>query len=114
MKTIVSQFVVVLMVCIWTGVHAASEPIRCPDNRLEEPILAEADGQRIIDVAGGHSAPFCVDWDGDGKMDLLLGSGTDVRLRIYRNQGQLGAPIFGAYSHFEAAGEPATVPAGYG
>lgn len=34
----------------------------------------EAGGQRI-DVAGGDSGPQVVDWDGDGKQDLLVGTG---------------------------------------
>ena len=85
----------------------------CPGNGLEEPLQLEAGGKKI-DIGGGFSTPFATDWDGDGKADLLLGGGKDVRLRIYRNKGKSRAPAFGGFTHFEAGGKPATVPDGYG
>lgn len=84
-----------------------------PGNGLEEPFQLEAGGEKI-DVGGSFSTPFVADWDGDGKADLLLGGGRDVRLRIYRNEGKSRAPVFGGFTHFEAGGKPATVPDGYG
>lgn len=37
-----------------------------------EPIHA---GRRALVVPGLHGDPFCIDWDGDGDLDLLSGSG---------------------------------------
>ena len=34
------------------------------------------DGRNPLTVEGRHSDPFVVDWDGDGDVDLLSGSGT--------------------------------------
>jgi FG-GAP-like repeat len=31
-------------------------------------------GDDVLRIAGHHSDPFCIDWDGDGDIDLLSGS----------------------------------------
>jgi hypothetical protein len=40
-----------------------------------------------------HSKPFLVDWDGDKKKDILLGSGSGT-IYYYRNQGTDQSPLF--------------------
>jgi hypothetical protein len=61
----------------------------------EEPLRAEGQPIRVE----GDAGPFVADWDGDGKIDLLVGSG-DGSVRWYRNTGQVDEktrfPIFGA------------------
>ena len=70
---------------------------------LAPPFLIEAGG-KAIDVAGGNSAPFLHDLDGDGKLDLLVGQFEAGRVSAYRNVGERGAPRF-AESRFLRAGE---------
>jgi hypothetical protein len=70
---------------------------------LAPPFLVEAGGS-VIDVAGGNSAPFLHDLDGDGLLDLLVGQFEGGRVRAYRNVGRRGAPRF-AESEFLRAGE---------
>ncbi|HEX7927770.1 MAG TPA: FG-GAP-like repeat-containing protein, partial [bacterium] len=48
--------------------------------------------QRTIDV-GGHAAPALVDIDGDGDLDLVVGS-ADGRLFLFRNTGTKQLPVF--------------------
>jgi hypothetical protein len=49
-----------------------------------------------IEINVGHDAgPFVADWDGDGKADLLVGSG-DGSVRFFRNTGTAGAAKLGA------------------
>lgn len=43
--------------------------------------------------AGSRSAPVAVDWDRDGRKDLIVGS-TDGKIRYYRNVGTDAAPTF--------------------
>ena len=50
----------------------------------------------IIDV-GYNSCLVIVDWNNDGKKDLIIGN-MDRQMRIYLNYGENNAPIFGSYS----------------
>jgi len=78
---------------------------------MAAPVRLEAAGA-FIDVEIGHAAPFVVDWDGDGKLDLLVGQFGAGKLHIHRNVGVKGAPKLAASSFFEAGGKLATVPSG--
>ena len=68
------------------------------------------DGKDPIDVEVGHATPSVVDWDGDGKRDLLLGQFGGGRLRFYRNVGTDGAPRLRGFEYVQAGGKDATVP----
>lgn len=65
-----------------------------------------------IDVTGGHAAPLVVDWNKDGKKDLLVGEYGDGggKLRVYLNRGEDRAPAFDDFTYVKAGGEIATVP----
>ncbi len=65
-----------------------------------EPVLA---GGKPFGLEGGMTAPRLVDWDGDGKMDIVAGSygsAYDAEppggVYWFRNVGQKGAPEFAA------------------
>lgn len=58
---------------------------------------------------GRRSAPTLVDLDGDGDLDLLVGS-QDRGVRVYRNQGTPGEPDFVADGRLEAATRGLSVP----
>jgi hypothetical protein len=78
---------------------------------LAPPVRIEAAGAPInVDV--GHSAPFVVDWNRDGKPDLLVGQFGQGKLRIYLNRGTAEKPTFGEHEVFEAGGAEGTVPSG--
>ena len=55
-------------------------------DRLAAPVLLR-DGKAPIDVDVGHATPYVVDWDGDGKKDLLVGQFSGGKIRVYRNLG---------------------------
>lgn len=83
-----------------------------PGDGLGEPVRLEADGKPIdLKESLGHAGPLVVDWDGDGRQDLLVGQFSEGKLRIHLNTGD-GAPVLGAPSWFEAGGKIGTVPTG--
>ena len=53
-----------------------------------EPL--KADG-KVIAAQGNRAGPFVADWDGDGKLDLILGSGSGSVV-WYRNTGTTRKP----------------------
>lgn len=59
-----------------------------------EPPFRVSAGNQWIDVDIGHAAPLRLDWDGDGKDDLLVGQFGEGKLRIYRNVGTQAQPKF--------------------
>ena len=65
----------------------------------QEPLFQQGSRLTAADgpiVAGGrNAAPCVVDWDGDGKLDLLLGCGSG-RVVFYRNVGSRTAPALAA------------------
>ena len=82
-----------------------------PAVELEAPVrLSAADG--LIDSEIGHAAPCVVDWDADGKPDLLVGQFGGGILRVFRNEGTAAEPRLAAGVRFQAAGKDGTVPTG--
>lgn len=54
----------------------------------------EADG-KIIEVGGGDAGPSVADWDGDGRLDLLVGAG-DGSVLFFRNTAKSGMAAYAA------------------
>lgn len=58
------------------------------------PVKLKAQGKEIS-VPGGDSGPTVADWDGDGRLDLLTGSGSGAVL-FYKNLGGNAEPKLAA------------------
>jgi hypothetical protein len=97
---------------LFWGITALSVPGADDLNELRPPVPVLVDGKPLDVGHDGHSAPFVGDFDGDGKLDLLVGQYHEGRLRVYRNSGSNARPRFTGYSWFEAGGKPGRVPEG--
>ncbi len=99
-------------------------------SELANPVLLQSGGE-LIDVAVGHAAPYVIDFDGDGKRDLLVGEfgvgsfpserlpndpklrSQDFslgKLRVYRNLGTDSDPRYDGYEYLVAGAEHASIP----
>lgn len=63
----------------------------------------EANGTPIT-LSLGHANPCMIDWDGDGRKDLLVGQYTGGKIRYYENSGSNIAPLFTTYSYMQSDG----------
>jgi len=70
-------------------------------------LVATADG-RPLDV-GWSAAPLAVDWDGDGRVDLLCGAERNCIL-FYRNEGSAASPQLVNRGFVTVEGAPLAVP----
>lgn len=70
-------------------------------------LLYQSDG-KPFDVGWG-AVPFVVDWDGDGKQDVLTGAERN-RLLFYQNLGDNGAPALLNQGFVELNGQPLILP----
>jgi hypothetical protein len=91
-------FVVLAAIMIGTATNIA---------RAELPILAAGvriqEGSSAISVDMGDSSPEVVDWNNDGKIDLLIGQYAYGAIRLYINQGTSNAPSFNGYTFIQCA-----------
>jgi len=75
--------------------------------------FVQADGADI--VVNGYSVPLYVDWNNDGRKDLIVGEGgggyANAKVRVYLNTGTVAAPQFSSYFYAQSNGADLTCPA---
>ena len=71
-----------------------------------------AAGGKAIDVEVGHLVPDAVDWNNDGKKDLLVGQFKDGGIHLYLNEGTDSKPVFGDFTLLAAGDKPIQLDAG--
>jgi len=79
---------------------------------FDAPVAIEASGVPINVGTGGNASPFLVDWNGDGKQDLLLGQYLSGKVRFYANIGADTAPEFGDFAYLQADGADISLSSG--
>ncbi|MFQ5657939.1 MAG: CFI-box-CTERM domain-containing protein, partial [Candidatus Methylomirabilales bacterium] len=73
------------------------------------PTLTALQAGAPIRGGGDAAAPFVVDWDNDGKKDLLVAGG-DGKIALYRNVRSDTTPQFSGSAPIMADGTPIAVP----
>src|SRR5262245_10725395 len=81
--------------CVGLGLRATAAAGDAAD--LAAPVAVSVGGVPIDRADDSHSSPWFGDFDGDGKLDLLVGQGHRGKsdggyLRIYRNLGGKAEP----------------------
>ncbi len=94
---------------VWVAASLGAAPQQSTTGELAPPVRLQAQGEFI---QTHHAAPFVVDWDGDGRLDLLVGEFTPGGLRIYRNVGTPQEPKFAAPVRFTTTEGEGRVPTG--
>ena len=79
--------------------------------QLQEGVLLEADGE-AINIEVGHLVPVVVDWNEDGKKDLLIGQFKEGKIGLYLNEGTDGKPKLKFSGYLKAGGEEISLPSG--
>lgn len=98
------RFAITLLVLLLAGAAWADAP------GLKVGIFLKA-GASDIDV-GSDAIPTCVDWNNDGKKDLLIGEITNGHITLFLNEGTNLNPVFNAGTLVESGGTPITVSYG--
>jgi len=78
---------------------------------LKPGVKLQADGNDI-DVKIGHLVPCALDWNGDGKKDLIVGQFSGGKIRLYLNRGTDAAPVLKDFSLLRAENKEIRLPAG--
>ena len=102
MKTHILLFLGALLL----GQYATAD---VPD--LQKGVKIQADGEDI-DIEVGHLVPWTMDWNGDGRKDLILGQFNEGRIQLYLNHGTDAAPLLRDSGLVEAGGRPSRLDAG--
>lgn len=79
---------------------------------FDPPVYVQANGVNINVGYGGNASPFVIDWDGDGKQDLLLGQFDLGKVRFYTNIGTHYNPTFSDFVYLQAGGVDISVSYG--
>ncbi len=73
--------------CLWAGTVCAGIP------ELAEGVYIQS-GSRPLAV-NYYTAPSVIDWNNDGKKDLLIGQFSNGNIWLFLNQGTDAQPVFG-------------------
>ncbi len=101
-KELMKQLAVGLAV-LWTSAAWAGIP------ELEPGVYVSSNGKPL--TVNYFTAPSMIDWNNDGRKDLLVGQFTSGNVWLFLNQGTDAQPVFGAGQLVRAGYAPLTTTA---
>lgn len=105
------QYAVVVDAALVTAANGA--PLNVGGN-AGTGVVGFGDAATLLGAMGdSYTAPYAVDWNGDGLVDLLVGEKTAAtgKVRVYLNQGTATAPVYTGYTYLQADGADLSVAA---
>jgi hypothetical protein len=72
--------------------------------------MLKAGGEPVKVEAPGYACPSWADWDGDGKMDLLVGQFAKGKIHFFKNTGGESIPVLAKGTMLMTGKKPAEVP----
>jgi len=109
---------VLIALCLLPALYALSNGLAFSESQGDSAKLALLEpGKMIFDgdkplVLGHTESPEVVDWNEDGKKDLLVGTFNEGKAVIFINEGSDKAPVFKGGTPVMVGGSPLKV--GYG
>lgn len=80
--------------------------------QLRPPEFLKISGA-VLDV-GDYAIPYVVDWNGDGRKDLIVGHRPNDKIALFLNQGSAETPALVYAGELQAAGFDIVIPGGSG
>jgi hypothetical protein len=89
------------------GISSAAPPA---EPLFDPPVRLKA-GDKYVDTGANvaHTGPLLHDYDGDGKIDLLVGNFRGT-VQLFRNVGTREAPVYEPKGLLQADGKDVTIP----
>ena len=95
---------------LFAGAFVDPEALHAAPPELESSVMIR-DGAEPLSV-DGYSAPDVVDWNNDGRKDLVIGQFTFGYIWVYLNQGTDLNPVFDGGAKVLSEGVPITTTYG--